>query len=70
MAGITITCIGVCKGDPAWRDPDTGLCCTCCGGSGTNTVYSQRELWEKEWDDVRAKLAARVQRATRRRAAA
>jgi hypothetical protein len=67
---LTCICIGVCKGDPNWRDPVTGLCCTCCGGSGTNTVYTDRELWDKAWNDVRAMLGARAGRAAKRRAAA
>ncbi len=67
---LTCTCIGVCKGDPTWRDPVTGLCCSCCYGSGQNTVYTQRELWDKEWDGVLAMLAIRADRAAKRRAAA
>jgi hypothetical protein len=66
---LTCTCIGACKGDPNWRDPETGLCCTCCFGSGVNIVYTQRELWDKEWDGVRHLLAERAKRAAERRAA-
>ena len=70
MAGITVTCYGACKGDPKWRDPDTGLGCCLCGCSGKVTTYSQRELADKEWDDVRVKKAAQAERAQKKRRAA
>ena len=31
-------CFGICEGNPAWRDPNTGLCCVLCQGSGTYTT--------------------------------
>ena len=31
-------CFGLCGGDPLWRDPRTGLCCTLCQGSGVYTT--------------------------------
>jgi hypothetical protein len=37
MSGPSVVCFGVCKGVAGWHDPDTGLCCTVCAGSG---VYS------------------------------
>jgi len=65
MSGLTMTCVGVCKGDPKWRDPDTGLCCTLCGGSGKVTTYNEREQAAEEWERLKASQAARVDKRAR-----
>lgn len=54
MAGITVTCYGVCGGRPDWRSKE-GYCCSLCGGSGKVTTYSQRETALKEWESVAEK---------------
>lgn len=62
MKGMTAKCPGVCKGDPAWRAPETGLPCSCCGGTGEITTYNQRELQAEEWDRVVAERRLRGQK--------
>jgi hypothetical protein len=67
MAGITIPCYGICKGDPKWRDPVNGLGCCLCGCSGFVTTYNQRELAEKDWADFKAKQALKAEKADKKR---
>jgi hypothetical protein len=62
MAGITVTCYGVCKGDPKWRDPETGLGCSLCGTSGKVTTYNQRELADAEWESFKKSQATKAER--------
>lgn len=59
---ITVTCYGVCGGEPGWRHPETGLPCSLCGSSGKVTVYNQRETFEKEWDDMHEKQTEKQRR--------
>lgn len=54
MPSITITCYGVCKGDPKWRSKH-GYCCSLCGGSGQVTTHDERETREREWEQVMSK---------------
>lgn len=62
MPSITMTCPGVCKGDPNWR-AENGLGCSCCGGTGKVTIHNEREHAAEEWDAIQA---ARRERAERR----
>ena len=52
---LTVTCFGVCRGDPKYRSPGLNLPCALCGGSGKVTVYDQRQLDAEEWDRLRVK---------------
>jgi hypothetical protein len=48
----------------------SGLGCALCAGSGKVTTYNQRELADKEWDDVIAKRKAQADSAQKKRGAA
>jgi hypothetical protein len=45
------TCFGVCGGVPKWKDPETGLYCTVCHGSG---VYTTPPTALEEWEASQA----------------
>jgi len=45
------TCFGVCGGIPKWKDPETGLYCTVCHGSG---VYTTPPTALEEWEASQA----------------
>jgi len=47
----TVTCYGVCGGNPKYRTVQ-GYSCSCCGGSGKVTSYNERALQAKEWDEI------------------
>lgn len=64
----TVACFGVCsdygKRVPVkgWKDPDTGLHCTVCQGSGVFTAKNAMEEAAADWDRVRPKTEETNQR--------
>ena len=64
-------CFGACGGKPGWRDPETGLSCTVCAGSGTFSYTTQAEHDAYEWEHFWKPWfeAQRTERRLRRRGA-
>ena len=58
----SVTCFGICRGVAKWKDPDTGLHCTVCGGSGVYSCRDERTHAAEDWDAQKARQAASAQR--------
>lgn len=56
MAPAPISCWGICGGDPSWRDPRFGTCCTVCQGSG---IFKLPASHAEEYESVRRARDAR-----------
>ncbi len=53
-------CFGACRGQPLWRDPETGLYCTVCHGTGQAESHDQRKLDAEWWEEHKRKERERA----------